>query len=85
MKVLKKIVLTLLITCILVTSMPIYALEKIVKTVKGDEEWDNALHFIVRHWHTTYDDSQNSVIIEGYIVPKGTEYNLYIEEDRKEK
>ena len=80
MKVLKKIVLTLLITCILVTSMPIYALEK---TVNGGEDWDNALHFIVRHWHTTYDDSKNSVIIEGHIVPKGTGYSLYIEKDRK--
>ncbi len=89
MKVLKKIVLTLLITCILVTSMPIYALEKIVKTVKGDEDWDNALHFIVRHWHTTYDeseDSQTCVIVEGYIVPEGTKYNIYaVDENGKQE
>ena len=86
MKSLKKIVLILLITCILVTSMPIYALEKIVKAVNGDEDWDNALHFIVRHWHSTYDeseDSQNCVIIEGYIVPKGTGYDFYTVEGRK--
>ncbi len=86
MKILKKIVLILLITCILVTSMPIYALEKIVN---GKEDWDNALHFIVRHWHSTYEeneDSQESVIVEGYIVPKGEKYAIYKVEngDKKE-
>ena len=88
MKGLKKIVLILLITCILVTSMPIYALEKIVNTVNGKEDWDNALHFIVRHWHSTYeenDDSQESVIVEGYIVPKGKEYAIYTGEGGNQK
>ena len=77
------------------TSLPLRSMSNkrssFISTLSSDTKpvgWDNALHFIVRHWHSAQivmnedheeiENGQNFVIIEGYIVPQETGYEFYI-------
>lgn len=51
---------------------------------KNNGDLDQAIHFIIRHWHAAEDPNGNesvgtnfTVVVEGYIVPSGGSYKYY--------
>lgn len=46
----------------------------------ADVDLDNAKHFIIRHWHVVTENADikdDTVVVEGYIVPNGESYDYY--------
>lgn len=58
--------------------------------LNSDGDWNHALHFIVRHWHSVtnpdvFSNVENKqTVLEGYIVPNGSVFDFYIKEDEEE-
>lgn len=85
-KLFNRIIAFMVLIIFLSINLPIYAVTTKSSVVTGTV-WDKAMHFIIRHWHAVPDpdayveaedgDHSYFVIVEGYIVPNGDEYDFY--------